>query len=354
MKVAPKKVLITGAAGWLGKSLLESLITGKNCNSECYKPNQIRILCRNKSEIINVKEYITDGVDYIQGDLTNNSVQEEFLLNAENSTLYNLAGIIHPNLFSQKDFNLINNIAVTSLAKKSVEAGVSKFIAVSSNSPNGYSKNHLRIFDEKALYKPYMGYGKSKMFMEKGIKLLASNQSNTNFTIIRAPWFYGPNQPLRQTTFFTMVKNGVFPIMGKGLNIRSMVYIDNLVDGLIKASNYFEKNGEVFWIADKEPYQMIEIVSTVKNLLKNEFNIKVSNKQIYMPSIVSDMARYADFISQSIGIYLQKVHVLSEMNQTIACSIDKAEKILNYNPKTSLEEGMKESIKWCINSGIDI
>ena len=47
-----------------------------------------------------------------------------------------------------------------------------------------------------------MGYGKSKMQMEQNLIDLSRQQKNTNFTIIRAPWFYGPDQPKRQSEFF--------------------------------------------------------------------------------------------------------------------------------------------------------
>jgi nucleoside-diphosphate-sugar epimerase len=129
-----------------------------------------------------------------------------------------------------------------------------------------------------------------------------------------------------------------------------MAYIDNLVQGLILSAEYFGLSGEIFWIADEEPYSMKEIVFTVKSLLKNDFGLPVSPKQIYLPSVVSDFARVADFMSQSLGLYVQKIHVLSEMNQTIACSTVKAKDILGYKPVISLEEGMRRSIDWCLRN----
>jgi nucleoside-diphosphate-sugar epimerase len=51
-----------------------------------------------------------------------------------------------------------------------------------------------------------------------------------------------------------------------------------------------------------------------------------------------------------MGIYHQKIHVLSEMNKTIACTIAKAERELGYRPEVELEEGMRRSIAWCLQS----
>ena len=75
--------------------------------------------------------------------------------------------------------------------------------------------------------------------------------------------------------------------MGQGLNQRSMVYIDNLVLGVLLAG--FAKNaaGEIYWIADEKPYSMIEIVNTVKSVLKEDFEYKINDKNLHMPSVIS-------------------------------------------------------------------
>ena len=49
---------------------------------------------------------------------------------------------------------------------------------------------------------------------------------------------------------------------------------------------------------------------------------------------------------QALGAYNQKIHVLSEMNKTIACSVEKAKSELGYRPAVSLEEGMRRSLQW--------
>ena len=49
---------------------------------------------------------------------------------------------------------------------------------------------------------------------------------------------------------------------------------------------------------------------------------------------------------QAAGFYEQRVHVLSEMDKTIACSIDRAGRELDYAPRVALEEGMRRSLRW--------
>ena len=69
-----------------------------------------------------------------------------------------------------------------------------------------------------------------------------------------------------------------------------------------------------------------------------------------MPSIASEVAWLADKTLQSVGLYNQKLHVLSEMNKTIACSVETAKRELGYQPRIALEEGMRRSIRWRIET----
>ncbi len=70
-----------------------------------------------------------------------------------------------------------------------------------------------------------------------------------------------------------------------------------------------------------------------------------------LPGLAGDVAQIADATLQSLGIYQQKIHVLSEMNKTIACDVSRAKAELGYQPAVALEEGMRRSIRWCLENG---
>ena len=108
--------------------------------------------------------------------------------------------------------------------------------------------------------------------------------------------------------------------------------------------------GETYWIADERPYTMNEVVDTVENLLETEFNQICRHTRLKLPSFVSEIALLVDGSLQAIGVYQQKIHVLSEMNKTIACSIVKARRELNYQPTIDLEEGMRRSLRWMFDN----
>jgi nucleoside-diphosphate-sugar epimerase len=196
-----------------------------------------------------------------------------------------------------------------------------------------------------------MGYGKSKMQAE----LLVKEQANRlEVVIVRAPWFYGPHQPARQTLFFRMIRDGKVPLVGDGENRRSMAYVDNLCHGLMLAERREGAAGRTYWISDRRPYTMNEIVKTIAGLLESEFSMKVKHGAIRLPWITGQIAQVVDFSLQAVGLYHQKIHVLSEMNKDIAGSIDLAERELGYSPRIELEEGMRRSLRWMFDHGMTL
>jgi nucleoside-diphosphate-sugar epimerase len=130
-----------------------------------------------------------------------------------------------------------------------------------------------------------------------------------------------------------------------------MAYVDNLCQGLILAAIRERAAGQVYWIADQRPYSMNEIMDTIERLLEKEFGHTCKHKRMKLPGFASEVAWLADKTLQALGIYHQKIHVLSEMNKTIACSVTRAEKELGYKPTIALEEGMRRSLRWCAENG---
>ncbi|NKB41685.1 MAG: NAD-dependent epimerase/dehydratase family protein, partial [Ilumatobacter sp.] len=171
--------------------------------------------------------------------------------------------------------------------------------------------------------------------------------------MVRPPWFYGPHQPARQTTFFTMVKNGKFPILGDGGQVRSMTYVDNLIEGIVRAELVATEPGRGWWIADAEPYTVNEIVETVGDALRSEgFHVKPN--KFRLPNVVGTVAEKIDTLTQRAGKYITQFHVLGEMNKNIAVDISAARNELGYDPQVALVDGMRNSIRWCLEQGIEL
>jgi nucleoside-diphosphate-sugar epimerase len=136
------------------------------------------------------------------------------------------------------------------------------------------------------------------------------------------------------------------PLLGAGVNRRSMTYIGNLVQGLLLAAVRPQAAGRTYWIADSRPYPMTEIIDTIERVLMRDFQIPCRQKRLRLPSVVADAAGIADRALQGLGLYSAKIHVLYTMNKTMACCVDRARRELGYNPTVELEEGMRRSIAW--------
>jgi nucleoside-diphosphate-sugar epimerase len=335
--------LITGAAGWLGVNLVKAVTNGipnTPIDIGLATPEEIRCFVLPGTDVSRLYA-LYPNIKIVFGDLTNQVDCENFCRNAEGATLLHIAGIIHPG--KVKEFYDINVRGTENLLQAAVKNKVKKAVIMSSNSPIGLNPDNKTLFDENAPYNPYMNYGRSKMQMELAVKKI-QQEGKIETCIIRSPWFYGPEQPARQLLFFKMIKEGKVPIVGNGENIRSMAYVDNISQGMLLAATNPSSNGKVFWIADERPYTMNEIVDTIEEVLESEFNIQCAHKRVKLPSVISEVALITDGLMQKLGLYNQKIHVLSEMNKNIACTVDKAKKELGYQPSIALKEGMKRSI----------
>ena len=341
-------VLVTGAAGWLGFRLVESLVRGLPEHEALREPQRdfrIRALVLSAQDTAALRK-LPARIEIVIGDIRRAGDCAMLCADARGAILFHTAGIIHPHRV--REFYEINRDGTANLLDAAIHSGVKRAIIVSSNSPCGCNPHPDHLFDELSPFNPYMNYGRSKMQME----LAARERADRIETVlIRSPWFYGPNQPPRQTLFFKMILDGKAPIVGSGKYLRSMAYVDNLCQGLLLAALAEHAAGQVYWVADRRPYSMNEITETIERLLESEFGYRCAHKRIRLPDVASQLAWFADRTIQALGLYNQRIHVLSEMNKTIACSIARAERELGYNPTVALEEGMRRSLRWCAENG---
>ena len=342
--------LVTGFPGWLGNRLVHYLHEPHPDLPQKAAPRFARLRCLvlPGAATGEIQARYPD-IELVQGDLRDPGAVGRFCADAEGATVFHLAGIIHPNRRISELYG-INLHGTQHLLAATAAAGVRRVVAISSNSPAGDSRDPDMVFDESSPYRPYMNYGRSKKLMEDALNA-AHASGGVETTILRPCWFYGPDQPPRQSLFFTLIRQGKAPIVGGGESRRSMSYVDNAALGLLLAAASERAAGETYWIADERPYSMNEIVDTVEDLLENEFDLDVAHRRMRLPSAASQVARAADAAIQRAGFYQQKVHVLSEMNKTIACSIEKARAELGYRPGVQLREGMRRSIAWCLSNG---
>jgi nucleoside-diphosphate-sugar epimerase len=331
---------VTGAPGWLGTPLVEALTRGAKFRSITSERHRVRCIVQPNVDVAPLERLGSD-VEVVRADLRDARAVSELCSGA--STVYHAAGIIHPRRI--QDLYDINVGGTKNMLAAAIGARAKRFVTVSSNSPAGLNESASQLMREDDPPRPYLNYGLSKLQAEWLVND-AHRAGRIEGVIVRPCWFYGPNQPARQSKFFTMIKNGRPIIIGRGSNLRSMSYVDNTVQGLLLAGSVAKAAGKTYWITDRRPYSFIEVIETVAKILE------VDVRPRYLPTFGSDVARLVDSLMQMAGVYNQEIHVAGELAASIAVSIDAARRDLGYDPEIELEEGMRRSIAWCRDNGI--
>lgn len=345
----PATTIVTGGSGWFGRAYLAAVASGADDLGPVSRRGDVRVLVPTPGDVEPVLEVLPRAQVQV-GDVADMTAVSRLFADAEGASVVHAAGVIHPARVA--DFERVNAGGTANVVDAARRAGARRLVHVSSNSPFGVNATVTDTFRHDEPYNPYLGYGHSKMQAEQRVRV-ADDPDGLRTVVVRPPWFYGPWQPTRQTAFFRLVRTGRFPILGDGSQRRSMVYVDNLVQGVAMAERVVGAAGGAFWVADSRPYPMSEIVATVKQALRDE-GFAVSGRQIRLPAVAGRVCERVDRVLQSRGIYSQQLHVLGELDKTIACDISRTEEVLGYRPQVELLEGMRRSIRWCVDRGIDV
>lgn len=334
-------VVVTGAAGWLGRNLVDDLARTRG---------QVRALVQHPDDAALVA-LAGRCVEPIVGDVLDPaSLDRLFDGVPEGATVVHAAAVIHPARRTRQLFDV--NVGGTALVlDRARRHGAGRVVHVSSNSPFGVNPRPDHRFDESSPYDPYLAYGQSKQEAEELVRA-AAGRGDLDAVVVRPPWFYGPHQPERQTTWLRTVRRGRFPLVGDGTNRRSMVYAGNLVHGILRAEAA-GVSGAAYWIADPEPYAMVDVLATVREAFELE-GLAVSGGQPRLPRLAGTVAELVDRGVQRLGRYVQAAHVLGELKETIACDVGRAQRELGYDPPTTLLDGMRASIRWCLERGQEL
>jgi len=333
--------VVTGAAGWLGQNLVRALAGHRE---------RVRCLVHD-AEQAPLLEIVAPSIETVVGDVRDPATVDRLFDAIGPAAVFNAAGVIHPGGRTRELFD-VNVGGAQLVLDRARRTGVTRFVHVSSNSPFGANATPNQRFTEDSPYNPYLAYGESKMEAEQLVQR-SYDRGDLATVIIRAPWFYGPFQPERQTRFFSAVRRGMFPIPGAGTNCRSLAYTGNLVHGLLCAEVADGAAGGAYWVADAEPYELREVIQGVRDALEVE-GLSVSPRQPHLPAFVGAAAAFLDGVLQDRGLYVQALHVLGEIKDTIACDISRARADLGYEPATGLVDGMRASVRWCLERGARI
>ncbi len=322
-------VVITGATGFIGSHLTEHLI------SEGYR---VRALVRKTS---NLRYIENTGAEIVVCPLTDSEGLEKNFADAD--YIFHLAGTVKARNY---EGYLEGNVGTTQTVLEAAlpHADKIKNILVSSSlavvGPNKVGHPSNEMWE----YNPISQYGKSKVEQEK---LCHSYMNRLPIVILRPPSVYGP----RDTEIFTVFKamsQGAFSNVGFKRKTLSMIYVSDLVRGMRQAMESDRSSGETYFISSEEEYDYSQIIKYSKMALGKGFLvITVPNFVVFIVAFFSQL--FASIQGKAATLNLEKAKEV--VQDSWACSPEKAKKELGYEQRVSLEEGIAISIKWYKEKG---
>lgn len=315
--------LVTGATGFLGSHLVDSLIS---------QGHTVYSLARSSKK---VKEFNVKG-HIIYGDLSIESIKSWTLKLPEViDTVIHTAGIVHS--YNKEDFFKINTQSTIHLYDEITRRySNGHFIFISSLAAAGPGEiNSLPNESHKAV--PVSSYGKSKHNAETS--LLNNDRNGWRTNIIRPPMVIGPRDPA-VLDIFKMVKSKLvlYPGIDAGKKKYSFVCVFDLVKSIIELSHSKELNKEVFYISYPETITYNLLIETIKHEYKSTIII-LPIPFIFIKLISSILNSLNKVITMTARLTPDKTFELAPMNWT--CDSSKSRNLLGLDYSWNLNETIK-------------
>ncbi len=318
------KVFVTGATGFVGSHLVEALL--KN-------GHQVRVLLRTSSNLQWIAEL---KLDCFYGNIFDSQSLLPGLKDID--LVIHAAGLTKA--LDNKDYYKVNYEGTKNLINTIIEnkLPIQRFVYISSQAAAGPS-NSMQPLTETDPPHPVSEYGKSKQMAEDYIH---KQKSKIKTTIIRPPAVYGPRDKdvLR---FFKTVKMGIIPKWQNRDKYLSFIYIKDLAEGITLAAMNPKAVGKTYFVAEPRPHSWEEVAyETLKFFKKQAIHVPIPL------SLVKSMAFFAEQWSKITKkpsiINQQKVAEL--LPDFWICSPQKIKKELGFEAKTSIEEGVTQTLQW--------
>ena len=319
------KIAITGATGFLGKSLAENLAK---------KGHELYLHARSEEKSKTIKEIASKLVIC---DICDEQGIKELVSDADVviHTVSNFRSASGPPE-SYTEINLNGTINAFDRAK---EAGVKRFVHISTIGVLGDIKECPA--SETTEFNPGDNYQRTKLEAEQYCRKQAeSNELEMKLIVIRPCSLYGPGD-MRMLKMFRMLKKGTFLVVGSCDANFHAVYIDDLIAGIELAIDD-DSNNEVFIMGGEKYISLKEYITIAAHAVGAKYPwIRIPFAPMYALSAVVEFACVPFGIEPPIFRRRVKFY-----RNNRAFDISKAKQKLGYAPRVSLEQGMKETVKW--------
>lgn len=299
--------LITGGAGFIGSHLVRALVARKA---------HVRVLDNLSAGSKNNLQDL--DVELVVDDIRNEQAVRQALKGCD--TVFHLAAFVSVPASMEDpiacyETNVMGSLNVLQAAR---EAGVNRVVLASSAAVYGELDRTVSELDEPT---PVSPYAVSKLSMEH-LAQMFTHAYGLETVCLRFFNVFGPRQSpdspyaaaIPRFTQDLIDKNHV-TVFGDGAQTRDFVYVEDVVQGLLKAAERKDVAGEVFNLAGGSSISILELVTILHRFFAEATDPK------YGPARDGDIR-------------------FSQAN------IEKARKALGYRPEVSVEEGLKRTVEW--------
>jgi len=214
---------------------------------------------------------------------------------------------------------------------------VRRFVYISSIAAAGPSPLGQHS-DETQAPCPVSEYGRTKLRGEKAVQEV---WDKIHATIIRPPNVYGPRQ-LETDLLIKLIQKRVVPILRSMEKSTSLIYIDDLIQGILQAVESPNTQGQVYYLTDGAGYSWREIILTIKrNVLGETLFLPLPEEIISFIAWLSDILKTAGMNRLLFGQRAWQAMVHTHW----LFSSSKATRDFGFKPCYNLDEGIKDMIR---------
>jgi len=308
-----KTILVTGGAGAIGSNLVRALA---QANAKCV------IVLDNLSSSFKWNIPTMSNVMFVEGDVADDSILKRVFFEKPECVFHLAAFFANQNSidYPEKDI-ATNGVGILKMLQYSTLVGVDRFVYTSSGCSIYGSNAPLPLKEDFMSMNLSTPYQITKMLGELYCNFFYNHYG---LPVVKARFFnsYGPGEVPGQyrnvipNFIYWVMKGQCLPITGTGEETRDFTYVDDLVDGLLRAGFYKEAIGEEFNLASAEETKIIDLANMINELTGNKAGIKFVSRRKW------------------------------DTKSRLLASIQRAKELIGYQPETTFEEGLRATIEW--------
>lgn len=316
--------LVTGATGFIGSHLVDQLLA---------RGESVRCTVRTTS---NLRWLRDKPVERVVADLTSEEGLEEAVRDVRH--VYHVAGVIQAH--SEQDYWKGNVLATRKLLEACLRAagGCERFQLVTSLAASGPCSPGESARREETPCRPVSRYGRSKAQAEH---MAADYVDRLPLTIVRPPVVYGPRDK-GVLPVFRLLARGFQPLIGYAKRF-SIIYVDDLVRGMIETQEAPEAAGECFFLTHGQALTYEELGESVSRALgKSTLKLRVPDRVVHLAG--STVERIARALGRTTIFDREKAKEITQPRWV--CSAHKAEAEIGFRAQVGIEEGARRTAAW--------